>query len=192
MRAVSREFTPLPPNQLPSDCAAPGEGWAAGPSRRDAQRPSGGRRSRRGSRGCGGGCCHQGSVGGDCCGGPSPHTVRRWSAKRPETANTARQGQTINALVNRRFQSQPTAPNHPWVDFARRGLGVRFPSSPPTRCAQSRAEPVTVTTEPRPALPRTGRARLAAPAPVEQLVERTNLGLLRRRGGHRLHACGRP
>jgi hypothetical protein len=132
MRAVSREFTPLPHYQLPSDCAAPGEGWAAGPSRRDAQRPSGGRRSRRGSRGCGGGCCHQGSVRGDCCCGPSPHTVRRWSAKRPETANTARQGPTINALVKCRFRSQPTAPNHPSVDFARRGLGVRFPSSPPT------------------------------------------------------------
>jgi hypothetical protein len=40
-------------NQLPSDCAVPGEGWAGGPSRRDAQRPSGGRRSRRGSGGDG-------------------------------------------------------------------------------------------------------------------------------------------
>ncbi len=78
----------------------------------------------------GGGCRRRGSVRGDCCGGPGPHTVRRWSAKRPETANTAPQGPTVNALVNRRLQSQPTAPNHPSVDFARRGLGVRFPSSP--------------------------------------------------------------
>ena len=46
----------LPHNPPTSDCAAPGEGWAGGPSRRDAQRPSGGRCSRRDSGGGGGGC----------------------------------------------------------------------------------------------------------------------------------------
>jgi hypothetical protein len=39
MRAVIRNPTPLPRNQLPSDCAAPGEGWAAGPSRRGRAAP---------------------------------------------------------------------------------------------------------------------------------------------------------
>jgi hypothetical protein len=31
-----------PYNWLPSGCGGSGEGWAEGPSRRDAQRPSGG------------------------------------------------------------------------------------------------------------------------------------------------------
>jgi len=44
--AVRRHLGVVPHNQLPSDCAEPGEGWAPGPSRREAQRPSGGRRSR--------------------------------------------------------------------------------------------------------------------------------------------------
>jgi hypothetical protein len=36
----------------------------------------------------------------------------------------------VKLLFRTGFQSQPTLPNHPSFDFARRGLGVRFPSSP--------------------------------------------------------------
>jgi hypothetical protein len=111
---------PASPQPAPLRLRSAGEGWAAGPSRRDAKRPSGGRRSRRDSRRCGGGCCRQGSVRGDCCGGPSPHTVRRWSAKRPKSANDSRERPSVKVLVKYGFQSQPTAPSHPSVDFARR------------------------------------------------------------------------
>ncbi len=95
------EPTPLPHNQLPSDCAAPGEGWAAGPSRRDAQRPSGGRRSRRDSRRCGGGCCHQGNC--------SRRLLRRpQSAQSPQMVReTLRNGQHRPTGINGKCAGQP-------------------------------------------------------------------------------------
>jgi hypothetical protein len=123
-------FRPTPPaspiTRSTSGCTEPGEGWAGGPSRRDAQRPSGGRSSRRGCRGWGR-MFFRWSTSRDPL---SPHRVRRWSAKRPEMADVARQQPTVKVLVRTDFQSQPTAPNRPSDDFARRGLGVRFPSSP--------------------------------------------------------------
>lgn len=45
--AVPPRSCPLSHNPLQLRLRRPGEGWAGGPSRRDAQRPSGGRRSRR-------------------------------------------------------------------------------------------------------------------------------------------------
>jgi hypothetical protein len=50
----------------------------------------------------------------------SPHSVRRWSAELPETAKTLYQRSTAKVLVRMGLQSQPIAPNHPSVDFARR------------------------------------------------------------------------
>ena len=47
----------------------------------------------------------------------------------------------VKVLLRTGFQSQPTVPNHPSVDFARRGLGVRFPSSPLPRRADRPAIP---------------------------------------------------
>jgi hypothetical protein len=90
----------FPHNPLPSDCAAPGEGWAEGPSRRDAQapfrRPA---RSERLPRGWGG-CRLPPQRPTQWRPRPrSPHTVRRWSARRPKMANTARRRPTSKVLM---------------------------------------------------------------------------------------------
>jgi hypothetical protein len=56
----------------------------------------------------------------------SPQMVRKRARNgqhHPTTANG-------ELLFRTGFQSQPTLPNHPSFDFARRGSGVRFPSSP--------------------------------------------------------------
>jgi hypothetical protein len=66
---------PASHNPPSSDCAAPGEGWAEGPSRRDAQRPSGGRRGRRDSR-------------GDGAGAASRSGVRRGGGRFPQSAHS--------------------------------------------------------------------------------------------------------
>ena len=127
--AVSRGSTPPPITRPPPTAQCRGKGGPqAHPAGTRSALPAAGAVG--GSCGCGGGCCRQGSVRGDGCGGPSPHTVRRWSAKRPEMAAAARQQPTVKSLVRTGFQLQPTLPNHPSFDFARRGLGVRFPSSP--------------------------------------------------------------
>lgn len=128
---VSTSAASLQP--APSGCGAAGEGWAGGPSRRDAQRPSRGRGSRRGCQGWGDAPPLSTSRDLLC-----PHRVHRWSARWPETADAARQQPTRRVLVRAGFQSQPTAPNRPSDDFARRGSGVRFPSSPPVRPAADR------------------------------------------------------
>jgi hypothetical protein len=125
---------PASHNPPSSDCAAPGEGWAEGPSRRDAQAPF--RRPAQPEtlpRGMGRVPPSEVALDAPADATRSPHTVRRWSAKRPKTANIARRRPTAKVLLRRGFQSQPTLPNHASVDFARRGLGVRFPSSPPSR-----------------------------------------------------------
>src|SRR3954447_26267572 len=83
---------PASHNPPSSDRAAPGEGWAEGPSRRNAQAPF--RRPARSERlrGDGTGAASQRNVRRERRPLPrSPQTVRGWSDKKPKTAEIVRQ-----------------------------------------------------------------------------------------------------
>jgi hypothetical protein len=172
--AVNRGSTPSPITRPPPTAQRRGKGGPKAHPRGTRKRPSGSRRRRRHSRGMGAGAASRSGVRRVCGPRRSPHTVRRWSAKRPETANIARRRPTVKVLLRTDSQSQPTPPNHPSGDFARRGLGVRFPSSPPSPPAAASESPAGRTTaDPRSLIRRHGPAggRVDRAPPIGGRVE---------------------
>jgi hypothetical protein len=112
MWVVSRGSTPLPITRPPPTAQRRGKGGPKAHPGGTRKRPSGGRRGRRDSRGDGAGAALPAQRPTQWRPPPrSPHTVRRWSARRPKMANIARRRPTVKVLLRTGFQRDRHVPH---------------------------------------------------------------------------------